>query len=311
MPIERVCLLACAQVLLAVALAGCHDASTSASRAASPAQPPAEATPSASASALAELLEGTVTIEQVDYSFWGWLTADGTLRLNINRPSAAIVVDEVYVDDVNAGIAQIVGTLGVSGTSASGNGVMIGEGCSSPTPFCDPAGAPQGALVVLRRTGATDTGTGLIRVTTSRGDEFWSLALEYWGSQGFQRVGDVAIVPGLYGVRQPEITPNDSAVMNVDDQGRLFFQSAETGCTGNGAIEPLRGADNGLYRVTLTIDDCTGALSYLNGDLVGLSDMSLSLPWEGDGRAIYEMLLSTAPGASSSSVAIVLTATQQ
>jgi hypothetical protein len=303
--IKSASLLACVELLLAVALAGCHDSASPASQAADAGSAsPAQAMPSASA------LAGSVTIEQIEYSIWGWLTSDGTLRLNVSLPSAGIAVDEVIVHDPGAGVAQIVGRVAVSGTGAYGSGAVIGEGCSVPASFCSVLDTPQIALIVLTRKSTTDSGTGLIRITTSSGDEVWPLTLDHWGKNGFQVLGDSAIAPGLFGLQQPALAPSGSAVMNVNEQGWLFFQSAENGCTGNGTIEPLRGGDNGLYHVTLTIGNCTGASSYLNGDLEGLSDMYLSLPWDAAGSAIYEMLLSTAPGTGSSPVAIVVAATQ-
>jgi len=64
--------------------------------------------------------------------------------------------------------------------------------------------------------------------------------------------------------------PSD-IVLTVDAAGAVFFQSAATGCVGNGTLSPhLDGAYN-VYDVEITIASCGAASSYLNGTFTGLA----------------------------------------
>jgi hypothetical protein len=82
-------------------------------------------------------------------------------------------------------------------------------------------------------------------------------------------------VEGLYSIRGTELAGKAGTVLTIDGQGRLFFQSSDTGCTGNGtmALHPNLDADlyADLYDVSLTIEGCVGAYAYLNNRFEGLS----------------------------------------
>ena len=76
----------------------------------------------------------------------------------------------------------------------------------------------------------------------------------------------------------------------------MFFQSAETGCTGNGTIVHHESAED-LYDVTLTIAGCNNPFAYLNADFEGLSTPGSMTPWDYDG-SVHRMWLSTRAGSA-------------
>ena len=67
---------------------------------------------------------------------------------------------------------------------------------------------------------------------------------------------------GLYKETLGEFAAGHDIIIDIDATGRFFFQSWQTGCTGNGTLVP-RGAPNvNLYSVQApSIDACTGAFA--------------------------------------------------
>jgi len=62
----------------------------------------------------------------------------------------------------------------------------------------------------------------------------------------------------------------------------LFFQSASSGCTGNGQLRPhLDGAVN-VYDVSLTVSGCNAPYVHLNGAFEGLATTSPGSKWDYD-----------------------------
>lgn len=72
--------------------------------------------------------------------------------------------------------------------------------------------------------------------------------------------------------------------MNIDSSGKLFFQSANSACVGNGALVlHLDGAAD-TYDVTLMMQSCNGAYAYLNGQYDGLALYTASSYWDYDSQ---------------------------
>jgi hypothetical protein len=68
--------------------------------------------------------------------------------------------------------------------------------------------------------------------------------------------------------------------MNIDSSGKLFFQSANSGCVGNGALVPHLDGAADTYDVTLMMENCNGAYAYLNGQYDGLALFTASSYWD-------------------------------
>jgi hypothetical protein len=205
-------------------------------------------------------LDLQVTIAGVDYNAVGLLTADGALRVSVG-------------DDGSGGPAlmQIVGNVVQSSGYIVGGGAIYGEACaSSPSSrFC---GRPSPAEFEL----PTDEYTkGTIWVTTAAGQETWTWQTSSWYSWSPSAALPSAppwdAVKGLYSIRGTELAGNAGTVLTIDGQGRLFFQSSETGCTGNGTMTLRPDLNADVYDVGLTIEGCVGAYAYLNNQFEGLS----------------------------------------
>ena len=238
-------------------------------------------------------LTGEVAIDDGIYGISGLLTAEGAFRLNIAEWSGGPPVSD-------SGVGQLVGSFTLAGRAALGTGVLIGEGCglASAGRFC---GKDTAIRIELTKTGSTiDEGSsGVIRVATANGEEIWPLHIGYWGGRaGFDPAFALADLQGLYELHQAEFAQSGSVMMSVDSEGRLFFQSAQTGCTGNGAISRHLDRAANLYDVQLKIEDCNDSFGYLNTDFEGLSTLESMTPWDYD-FSVQRMWVSTTAGAAS------------
>jgi hypothetical protein len=84
--------------------------------------------------------------------------------------------------------------------------------------------------------------------------------------------------------------------MNIDSSEKLFFQSANSGCVGNGALVPHLNNAADTYDVTLMMENCNGAYAYLNGQYDGLALNTASSFWDYD--SLLRMWLSKPAGAT-------------
>jgi hypothetical protein len=238
-------------------------------------------------------LVGSVTIDNTVYGISGLLTAEGAFRLDVGEPSSG-------APGYDSGLGQLVGTLVTAGSGASGTGVLIGAGCAlaSAGRFC---GEATPVRIELTKTGSyVDEGSsGVMRVAAAGGEEIWPLHLGYWGGRaGFDAGYSLGYLHGLYALHQAEFALSESVILSIGGQTQLFFQSAHTGCTGNGAISRHHDGVLNVYDVTLRIEGCNGSFAYLNTDFEGLSTLESLTPWDYD-YSVQRMWLSTAPGAAS------------
>jgi hypothetical protein len=236
---------------------------------------------------------GSVTIGNTIYGISGLLTAEGAFRLDVGEPS-----DGPPTND--SGLGQLVGSLVSAGNEASGTAVFIGAGCglASAGRFC---GEETPVRLELTKTGSyVDEGSsGVIQVVTAGGEEVWPVHLGYWGGRaGFDPGLSPEDLHGLYALHQAEFAQDGSVIMSVGGEAQVFFQSAHTGCTGNGAISRYLDGTADVYNVTLRIEGCNGSFAYLNTDFEGLSTLESLTPWDYD-FSVQRMWLSTAPGAAS------------
>ena len=71
-------------------------------------------------------------------------------------------------------------------------------------------------------------------------------------------------------------------ILSVDDAGQLFFQSAGSGCTGNGIASPHLDGNVNVYEVALTIASCDAPYTHLNGEFEGLATTTPGSYWDYD-----------------------------
>lgn len=219
---------------------------------------------------------GTVSIAGVTYFGDALLTTDGMMRMYIGGAYANTGAIQRTVPDSSA---QLVGTLNPQQNPAGGAARIFGQACSSSAPsrFCK----ENGSATVTISLGSDHKIQGDIHVTTSAGIETWALQLSRWDNY-FTQPAFQAWLTGHYQEQLAELARDGDTIMSIDANGMLFFQSAHSGCTGNGQLLPhLDGAVN-VYDVTLVIESRTAPYDYLNGSFEGLASTSPGSYWDYD-----------------------------
>ncbi|HWZ64034.1 MAG TPA: hypothetical protein VNX02_13505 [Steroidobacteraceae bacterium] len=223
---------------------------------------------------------GTVTIGDVQYFGDAMLTADGLIRLYVAGP---------YDDDgavpqaAPANSAQLVGTLHGQTNQISGDGLVFGQQCaaSDPIRFCAEIGHASISIAVA----SVDIPAviqGNILVTTSAGTETWSLDMYSFSNYYVDLPATQGGLEGQYQEELADFALSGDTIIKIDAAGVLFFQSASSGCTGNGQVRPhLNGAVN-VYDVSLTISGCNAPYKYLDSTFDGLATSSPSDEWDYD-----------------------------
>jgi hypothetical protein len=90
------------------------------------------------------------------------------------------------------------------------------------------------------------------------------------------------LLAGQYMEELAEFAFDGDVTISVDPAGQLFFQSARSGCIGNGALAPHLDGKFNVFDVTLTIESCNAAYAYLNGAYEGLATTTPSTYWDYD-----------------------------
>ncbi len=70
---------------------------------------------------------------------------------------------------------------------------------------------------------------------------------------------------GRYQQLIAEFASAGDVTIAINSSRDLSFQSASSGCVGNGALVPHRDGTDDTYDVTLTMGNCNGAYARLNG----------------------------------------------
>jgi hypothetical protein len=278
-----VCALAPLVALLLTAVSACGGGSGGGSQ---PSAAPTQSAPSTSsgssqapAPALAGHYVGAVTIANVTYFGDAVFTAGGAVRLYVGGVDNENQALQVLQLTRPASSEQFVGTMQLHDGQWSGSGVVIGQQCavSAANPFCiQPSSANISAYVQSGSSSDSPAIQGNIQVATAGGMATWLLDLQQWSDQP-----DTAVVPGQYTEVLAEFAASGDVIMNFDSSGRFSFQSAASGCVGNGtAVASHDGA--GAFDVTLLMENCTGPYTYLNGQYDGLALYTASSYWDYD-----------------------------
>jgi len=206
-----------------------------------------------------------------DYYGEALLTADGALVVYVDywlgntvdgQPAEMVRYEFIGTIDDRDDVAN----------SAHITGRMIRLTCSA-----DVAGPPCGESIPAdgQLTDVTDGYLhGQIDFSTADGDYSWKLSME-WPTSTYTHAATMNFVAGLYSEALADFAHEGDVVINVDTAGTMFFQSAHTGCTGNGLLTPhLDGATN-VYDVTLRIESCDATYAYLNTDFVGYATRTI------------------------------------
>jgi hypothetical protein len=219
---------------------------------------------------------GGIKIADVTYFGDAVVTQDGAIRLYIGGPYD----DGGELQTVRPKSSeQFVGAIQMSDGKWSGSGVIIGQECAinpanrfcgqpSPAEFSADVSFVSGEAIIANL-------QGKIQLVTSDGTETWALDLGLWGDDG-------PLDPGQYQETLAEFAGSSDVIVSLDGSGRLFFQSSESGCVGNGTWAPHSAGPADIYDVTLLMDSCSGAYAYLNGTYGGLALATPSSVWDYD-----------------------------
>jgi hypothetical protein len=223
---------------------------------------------------------GAVTIAAVTYFGDAVFTQDGEVRLYVGGPYDNGGELQLVRPESSE---QFVGTVEMDEGQLSGSGLILGQECaiSAANRFCgSPAPAEISATVQLNTDGSgSSVLRGELRVTTLSDTETWPLNLRLWSDSLLARSAATA---GQYQEVLAEFASAGEVIINIDSSGKLFFQSANSACIGNGALVPhLNGAAD-TYDVTLMMQNCNGGYAYLNGPYEGLALYSASSYWDYD-----------------------------
>jgi hypothetical protein len=224
---------------------------------------------------------GSVKIAGVSYFADAVFTLEGAVRLYVGGP---IGEDGQLQTSRPETSEQFVGTVQMQPGQWSGSGTIIGQGCAAGTAnrFCaQPSLAKITAAVQADpqlSVGTQIVGEiqGELEVATAGQSEVWSLHLLQWMDDG-------PVFPAQFQELLAEFALAGAVVVTVDSSGRLFFQSASSGCVGNGTLL-ASGPDGsaGISELTLLMESCTGPYAYLNGIYNGLALMTPSSEWDYD-----------------------------
>jgi len=292
--------LAALMVLSTLALAGCGGNGSnenSLTPSAGPVPPPTELPPATSGNAVHGRYVGTVTIEDQDYFGDALLSVDGDLRLYVGGPYSPSGALQMTRPD---GSAQFVGKVASGRNQAIGSGIIIGERCASPhsVRFCSETASADISLAA-----DVDNLHGEIRVVTGDGNESWSLDLGAWRNY-YVLDAKPEYLAGQYEEAVAEFSLEGDTVMTVNRAGQLFFQSAHSGCTGNGTLATHANGAFNVYDVTLDLENCSPPHVHLNGTFEGFATETPSSYWNYD--FLLRIWLSTPDGAPSRAAVTML-----
>jgi hypothetical protein len=253
-------------VALAPWFASCHGSDRALDVAAPPAPPaqPAVQVPSRTAAWDGHFV-GWLIIGQSRYDAEALLTVDGAMRLLVHGPWATFGAGVRPAEKTAS--AMFVGTFFVAGDMASGGGDILGHPCGSPDAheFC---GLVEPALLSIS-IGTRELFAGRLVFGPHQNPVTWSFELGWVNDNDSDASLDA--IEGVYRSDSADLAPTTDVVITIDGNGALFFQSADTGCVGNGWLVPHADGALNVYDASLTVANCAPAFAHLTGAFEGLA----------------------------------------
>jgi len=253
---------------IALPLAGCHDTSNRGPSTPAPqaVQPTSTEAPPTSPPPVEPPQPAThgYFVGSIEGSYGeALLTVDGLVRIYISGvPGASDTL----------GSRQFVGHLQFTDGEASGTGLVYTQGCdrSNEQPVCGGA-APADVTIT------TATVAALIGALTLSGDEVWPFEMS-WPTYTYLEPATPQFVSGQYTEARAESALD--SVINVDSEGRFFYQSPLSGCVGNGSLAPHAEGTFNVYDVDLLVESCASGYEASNGEFAGLATRTVDdSPW--------------------------------
>ena len=244
-------------------------------------------------SGLAELPDGTHHVEAL-------ITVDGAVRLYVGGPlptgtilSGGGIPTELLAQ---ADGAMFAGNIAPTDDQGAGSGLVFGMSCDGVAigRFCD---QPAVATIEIA---TTESGFAFeIDIATSRGNESWHLDVGKYSN--YYDLGVASPPSGLYRETLAQFAQAGEVVLRIDVSGTLFFQSPDSGCTGNGAVLPHLDGNHAVWDVSLIVENCAGLYGYLNGSFDGLATISQGGYWDYD---VWLLLFLAGAESTSSRIAL-------
>jgi len=166
---------------------------------------------------------------------------------------------------------QFVGHVEFTDGEAYGTGLVYAEGCTDGT-----ASTVCGSPVPAELTITTATRAELIGEIVLPGGEAWPFYMG-WPTLTYLEPATGELASGQYTETHAEFALD--AVINVDSDGRFFFQSPQSGCVGNGSLMPHADGAFNAYDVALVVANCAAGFEASNGEFEGLATRSMDGPW--------------------------------
>lgn len=238
---------------------------------------------------------GVAQLRDTEYYAEALLTVDGAVQIYVAGPvSSALVMSGAAVPGellISSDAALFAGDIAPNAKEGSGSGLVFGLACgdAGTDRFCE---EPATADIEIAAT--TGGFVAKLRVATSSGDETWLLDV---GEHSLW-YDTLAYGPpsGLYHETLAQFALAGDVVLRIDDAGLLFFQSPDSGCTGNGTVSSHLDGEYSVWDVGLHIESCNAPYAFLNGDFDGLATVSQSGYWDYDTWLI--MFLTTSEGSA-------------
>jgi hypothetical protein len=204
---------------------------------------------------------GTVTIDGRQHYGDALVTVDGAVRLYVGGP---------YVDDgtVQKSRPDLSAQVVVYPDSVNNGGVVVWEGC------CGDQSAR-----LIKTVSSTGDLTGQVEIPSNEAN--WSFDLRSWDHH-HNMPASLERLAGQYAEELAPFATDPDMVVNIDRNGAMFFQSAASGCTGNGTVTPHGDSSSNVYDVVLVIEGCNDPHSKWNGTHDGLATTSPSDYWSYD-----------------------------
>jgi hypothetical protein len=263
----------------------CHDGSwrVSNSMASSAAPTPAAPVPPpppvvASEPTTNGYFSGTIFVGGFGYYGEALLTVDGLVRIYLAGPFGAYD---------SAGSRQFTGRLEFVGGQGRGAGVVLKQDCQTAGTNAVCLAEPAEISVT---TATRSQLAGQIALTNN--GEIWSFQMR-WPTTTYLEPATLEFAAGQYSEQLTGLAVE--AVVTVDGNGRVFFQSARSGCIGNGTLTPHLDGTFNVYDAALRVENCSSGYDSGNGEFQGLATRTIGDPWSdwGDWLLIW---LSTPDG---------------
>jgi hypothetical protein len=191
------------------------------------------------------------------------LTVDGLVR---------IFVDGVPGSTNTLGSRQFVGRLEFTDGQAYGTGAVYTQGCDQTGASTVCGGAVPAEVAIT-----TATRSLLLGEITLTGGEVWSFQMG-WPTVTYLEPAALELASGQY--TEALAKAAYEAVITVDSGGRLFFQSPQSGCVGNGTLAPHSDGIFNVYDVVLLVENCASGYESSNGEFEGLATRTIGGAWD-------------------------------